>query len=353
MLDIVRSDAYSVLELTDAVNKLPYVPGRIGELGIFEEKGQVDRFLQIEEQEGTIALVQSAQRGSTNQRTARSTDARRLRLIPIPHFPLWDTIIADDMTGRRKFGTENDRESPDEIINDRLSRMKQDLEATREYLKLGALKGIILDADGSTLCNLFTEFDITAATANLDFTANATDMKKFCAQVVRHMQNALGDTRFTGIRAFCGNQFWDNFIAHADVKNAYDKFVDSNQWFLRAVPLPGPATSKTDFSFGDILWENYRGSIGTAEFVPSTKAFFFPTGVPDMFIGRHAPADFTEAVGTVGLPMYAKREMLKWDKGVELHVQMNTIYVVKRPKCLLTVTGTNMTASPTITNAAT
>ena len=38
-LDIFSSSAFSMVSLTDAINKMPYVPGRIGQLGLFREQG--------------------------------------------------------------------------------------------------------------------------------------------------------------------------------------------------------------------------------------------------------------------------------------------------------------------------
>ena len=41
-LDIFSSSAFSMVALTDAINKMPYVPGRIGQLGLFREQGAAD-----------------------------------------------------------------------------------------------------------------------------------------------------------------------------------------------------------------------------------------------------------------------------------------------------------------------
>lgn len=48
-LDIFSNNAFSVISLTDAVNKMPFVPGRIGQLGLFEEKGVSTTSIMIEE----------------------------------------------------------------------------------------------------------------------------------------------------------------------------------------------------------------------------------------------------------------------------------------------------------------
>jgi hypothetical protein len=326
------------------------MPGRIGELGLFESAPQNTQNIVIEEREGSLAILPTASRGSQQQTSNLSTPTRRMRTLVAPHVPQWDEVLAVDLEGRRAFGTEDRTEIFSAVVNDRLERMKQNHELTWEWHRMGALRGNILDADGSTvLYNLFNEFGVTQSTIACDFTS--VDMKMFSQQVWRNMQNALGNTSFKGIRAFCGNQFWDTFISHASVKGAYDRYVESNQWFARTLQIPG-TSGGGGFEFGEITWENYRGQIGAVPFMPSTKAIFFPTGTRGVFLEIDCPADFVETVGTRGKPIYVKQERMKYDKGVELHSQSNRMYLCTRPKCLIESTGSNMITSPTIVNPA-
>ena len=77
-LDIFSSSAFSMVALTDAINKMPYVPGRIGQLGLFREQGVSTTSVMIEEREGSLNLVETTARGApaiqntTNKRKARS-----------------------------------------------------------------------------------------------------------------------------------------------------------------------------------------------------------------------------------------------------------------------------------------
>ena len=53
-LDIFSSSAFSMVALTDAINKMPFVPGRIGQLGLFREQGVSTTSVMIEEREGSL-----------------------------------------------------------------------------------------------------------------------------------------------------------------------------------------------------------------------------------------------------------------------------------------------------------
>jgi hypothetical protein len=83
------------------------------------------------------------------------------------------------------------------------------------------------------------------------------------------------------------------------------------------------------------MWENYRGSVGSIDFIDSDTCRFFPTGVPGLFDEIAAPANFMETVNTVGKPYYAKQRKLPYDVGVELHTQSNVLTMCTRPSVLV------------------
>lgn len=63
-LDIFGNSAFSLTSLTDAINKVPFVPGRLGQLGIFDESGVSTTSVIIEEREGSLTLIETSQRGA-------------------------------------------------------------------------------------------------------------------------------------------------------------------------------------------------------------------------------------------------------------------------------------------------
>ena len=82
----------------------------------------------------------------------------------VPHIALEDTILADEVQNVRAFGSESMLEGVQAVVNQRMSEMATKMDATLEHLRIGAIKGQILDADGSAVIyDLFTEFGVTAA----------------------------------------------------------------------------------------------------------------------------------------------------------------------------------------------
>lgn len=337
MLDIFDNDAFSVHALTAAIDKLPFAPGRLGELGVFRSVPVTTPMAVIEERLGTLSLLMSKLRGTTEQNT-QSGNRRRVRAFPIPHVPHWDALLASDLDGKRAFGSEDQLDTFSQILNDRLENMKQDHEMTHEWHRMGALKGVVYDGDGTTsLYNWYTEFGITESIVyfnsynggTYDNSNPTADFKKVSLQVIRHIRDALGGTPFKGVHALCGDTFFDALISHPTVRRAYERYRDGE--VLRSSQIGEGEI----FPFAGIDWENYRGTFGSAEFVPATEARFFPTGTKDVFLEVIAPADFIETVNTRGMKVYAKQERMKFDKGIELHTQSNVLYMCTRPSALV------------------
>jgi len=90
-LDIFANSAFSVISLTDAINKVPFVPGRIGQLGLFEETGIVTTSVMIEEREGSLNLIETSSRGSPaaqNTKNKRNRPCLLRMVVPYAKAPM-------------------------------------------------------------------------------------------------------------------------------------------------------------------------------------------------------------------------------------------------------------------------
>ena len=69
----------------------------------------------------------------------------------VPHIPHDSTILAAEVQNVRQFGSEDAMQGVQAVVNQRLQKMNANHEVTLEFLRMGALKGEILDGDGSTI----------------------------------------------------------------------------------------------------------------------------------------------------------------------------------------------------------
>ena len=331
-LDIFNDDAFTMMELTTAINKLPFQPQQIGAMNLFSQKPHTTKRFSVEELHGKLSLIPAEARGSRPTKVTRGP--RVLRPFETVHLPQDSAVLADEVSGVRAFGSETEVEAVSKIVNDHLENHKRNIEVTKEWQRIGAIQGVVYDADGATVIqDLFDTFSITPITGDIDFAA-PPEMKTYSSAIIRAMEDALGADVYSGILAICGNAWWDSLIVMDEVKTAYDRWQSGQ--FLRDNQL------RQGFEFANIHWINYRGSVGSQKFLADDQCRFIPLGVRDLFEEHQAPAPFMETVNTRAKPFYSKQERMPLDLGVEIFSCADVLMICTRPQVLISSTGTNL-----------
>jgi Phage major capsid protein E len=362
MLDIFSTNpAFSVTSLTMALNRVPFMPGRIGALGLYTEKRLATISTTIEVQSGRLAFVPSAPRGAP---PALNVEDRR-QLIPflIPHFPLSDAVLADSVQGVRSFGTEDQLEAVQSVINERLVSMGRKHDVTLEYLRLGGVKGRIItrtnrdtgapevaidlrNAFGlgakpipSPIPGVLPDLDFDwpiappvggwAVLEELQLLSLDGTLTQLVLDLQRTISDRLGAGSFTGIHGVAGRNFFDAWAKHPETRATFLNQPSADR-------LRDPFW-QTAVSFRGVTVEEYRGQVGPVRFVEDDVCYFFPVGVPDLFVEAYAPADYIETVNTLALPRYAKQELMQFDRGINLETQQNVLPLCTQPDVLITV----------------
>lgn len=332
MLDIFNNDAFSLIELTNAINILPNKYGKIGTMNLMPAKGVRTRTVVIEEQYGSLNLLPFQKLGAPANLADRTK--RKARSFKIPHIPYEDLVLADEVEGVREFGSENSFEAIANVVLDHLQNMKSKHDITLEYLRMGALKGVILDASGSVLYNLYDEFGIEQKVINFDLDNVNTDVQLKCLELKRYIEKNLKGSFANGIKVFTSPEFFDKLISHKSVKEAYERWQDGSA--LRD-------DMRNYFPFCGITFEEYNAEATGADdqvrrFIDEGVAHAFPLG-SDNFVTYFAPADFNETVNTIGIPFYAKQAPTEFDRGIKIHTQSNPLPICFRPALLVKLTA--------------
>lgn len=330
MLDTFAGNGFDRLSLTAAINELPFVPSRLGRMGLFASKGVPDKTVAVENKRGVLTLYKRQSRGTPGQATPPSV--RELRDFRVPHIPVDDAILADDAQGVRAFGQETAVQTAQSLMNERLASIKQSMEATWEFHRMGAAKGIVLDAGGDTIFNFFTEFGITQKSVDFVFGTATTDIRAKIRVVKRHIAKQLGLSFFDRIHCLCGFQWFESLIGHAITKTAFERFQDGSQ--LRDDVSRG-------FQYAGVTFEEWVGSVGEKKFIEDNEAHFFPVGVPQLFQAYWAPAPMDPFINTIGVPLYVSMERMKHGVGFDLHVESNPLMMCTRPATLVKGTTSN------------
>lgn len=329
-------DVFSVTEITESINLMPNMYGRLGELNLFPVRGSPVSSVAVEERNGTLNLLSSVTPGGPA--TVGKENKRKVRTFNIPRIPHEEHVDPDDVRNVRAWGDQAPAMLA-QLLDQRLAACKAKHDITLEWLRMGALKGTIVDGDGSTtLFNLYTEFGIVQKTVDFVLGTSTTKVSDKCREVVRHIEdNLLGDVS-TGVRALVSPEFYDKLITHAKVEAAYAN------WAAAESRIGGDLRS--GFTFGGITFEEYRGQAtnaagSTSRFIAANDGHAFPVGTLQTFATVVGPADFNETVGKLGQVYYGKVIPARADRGWDVITQSNPLPLCMRPGVLVRIYSSN------------
>lgn len=331
LLNVFKDDAFHFMQLTSAVNKLPYVPTRLGTLGWFETEGIWQPNAAIELQDNVLTLVANKPRGAPG--AVKGLGKRTMKYLQPAHLPQVFSVMADEIANLRAFGKETEVEVASRFLAKKMAVCRRDSDVTIEWGRMGAVKGIVYDADGTTVIhNLFTEFGVAQTTDSWALSNNATKVQQKFTALKRLVEDKIGGTMMTGIRVLASAEWFDALVGHPEFKDAWRLWNQS-------------ANLRDDLRGGfqampGVIVEEYRGQVGAQRFVGANKAYAVPEGVPGLFKTLYAPANYTDAVNTEGLPFYAKFKEMDFDKGLEGEVQSNPLHYCTRPDAIVELTAT-------------
>jgi len=350
ILDIFNQDAFAASTLTGNVSIVDNDYGRINELGLFRAEPIPTTTGTVIVENGVLGLLPTRPRGGPASLGTRG----KQKPVPfyVPHIPHDDAVLSTDVQNMLAMTASGDAalETVLGFLNRKLITMRRKHAITLENLRMGALKGIVRDSDGTVLLNLFTMFGVTEQVVDFVLGTASTDVLGKCQDVTAYMEdNLLGET-MTGVHALCSPEFFRKLTSHASVKEAF-KYYQSGPQILREDVRKG-------FTFGGITFEEYRGSAsyiqedGTKSapqrFIPAGDVRFFPLGTTDTFTNYWAPADFWPAVNEAATISTADAEVfvaplepMEFGKGMKIHTESNPLPLVKRPALLVRGTTSN------------
>jgi hypothetical protein len=328
---------YSLAEMTQAINILPNLYTRLGQIGLFRFEGVTQRSIVIEQREGVLSLLPSVPLGAPA--TVGTREQRSMRSFALPWIPHDDVILPADIQGMPALGLSDAADPLVEVMNRKLTLMRRKHAQTREYMEMNALRGIVKDGAGTTLYNYFTEFGIEQISVDFVFGTAGTNVQGKVRTVLRGIEdNLLGETMTTA-HALVSSEFFEKLISHPKTEEAYKFFSATGGQPLRE-------DMRRAFPFSGILFEEYPGSAtlstGTTErFIPPGEGIAFPTGTFDTFTTYGGPANLLEAANTIGLPLYARQYLDAKGRWIDLMTEASILPVNKRPRLAIRLFSSN------------
>ncbi len=337
---------FTALQLSTSVNRIPNNYGLLNALGLFPSEGSVSTIVEITIEDGTIRVLPAKERGAPGISNDRV--APKKLWVEVPHFPIEDVILPRDLQnmlvtdGRTRQPNTLDRE-----MAKRLFTIRNKHSITLEWMRMGALKGLVTDGDASTLIDLYDFFGINKVTIDFDLGDDTTDIISKCDQLRQSIDTNLKGEIRTRIEVLVSSSFFSKLIQHPKVEKFWVNWQAAGQLANPTLIKAGGQYGRT-FEFQQIVWREYYGTAPVATggpgsalvstpFVPVDYGYAYPSGTLNMFETWNAPANDIRVVNEPGQDIWISPKVLDHGAGVELKSQSNCLAIVKRPEALVEV----------------
>lgn len=326
---------YTAVDLTAEINVIPNMYGRLNEMNLMPGEGVSTTLVEVSFEQGVLTILPTRERGA--EPTVGRTNEATSIFLKVPHIPHMDTIKPEDMQDKFAFGSGRQRKmGVADAVAKKLLHIRNKHAITLEFMRMGALKGKIIDGANTELYDLFDVFGIEEKVVDFALDNDATDVRAKCYEVVRHIEDNLTGEVMTGVRSLVKGDFFDALVSHPNVEKFYVNFAEAAQ--LRGDDI------RKGFTFGGITFEEYRGvasdSTGaTRPFIASGDGHAFPVGTMQTFGTSFAPANHVQMVNTLGTEIFVSPKILDHGQGVELRSESNPLPICRRPALLVKMTA--------------
>ncbi len=343
---------YTNVELTTEVNRIPNTFGLLNALNLAPSEPKRSRVVRIDFRDGQVHVLSHQEPGAPGE-VSPDGAADTGVILTIPHFVHLENILVGDIDGLLEVvNGQITEKSLDAELERKLVNIRKSHAITREFLRIGMLRGEIKDGRLRTLYNLYDVFDITKKTVDFALGTDATNVMEKCEEVSDHIiGNAKGET-VGGIEVIVDSKFFAKLIAHPKVEKFWIQAQNAAVHTTIERQRLGGNWGRV-FDFGNILWREYKGAmpvksnngqIISVKNIDDNKGHAYPTGTQSMFRTFDAPAYHIEQVNRAPAideeegAIFISRENLKHGAGFELKSQTNALAVCKQPDCLVELT---------------
>lgn len=337
---------YTSAQLTEKVHKIPNIYGLLNQLNVFPSAGSISTLVRIRRENGVLAVLPAKERGapgSVGERKRGDT-----LFFEIPHFPHLDKIGPDDLQNVLvQVGVVDQPTSLDIELAKILLAIRNKHAITREWLRMSALKGHLVDGDGETVYDLFDEFGVVKKVIDFELDDPDTDVEEKCNEVIHHIQtNLLGEVS-NGVRMVVDSRFFSKFTGHKKVRDLYLATIRAQELANTRRVAEGGQLGRR-FVHQQIEFVEYigvapvknkaTGALEAKPFVDVGKGHAYPMGTMSTFSTFDAPPNHVAEVNKPGRELFISTKILDHGAGVELKSESNPLPICKRPEVLVEVT---------------
>lgn len=336
---LIRSfgNGFEVSDWTQEITTIQNQWGTIGQLGIFREESVETHVVSFESRQENGGVIVDRVRGDRSNVTKGTP--KQIHTFAIPHFPLLDQILPQDIQGKRAYGTASEA---DNLAAKRAEKMEYIRRAQARTLEVARAQAIVLGTvyapNGTVVQNWNTEFGVTRTTVPFVMGTSTTEVLAKVEAVIAAVQDNAGMIDMTGIVGLCSPSFFAALISHPSIKTAYMYYASTQEPLRQRQAAGGSVQSmQREFFFGGILFKELRDSFNGVPLITAGEAFFVPTGT-DAFATYFGPANRFGIVNTPGEQVYMFEQASANGTAIELESESNHVSALLRPELVIRAT---------------
>lgn len=337
---------FTIYDMAAALEEIPNTYGLVRDLNLFPNDSINTTIVQLDSEAGQIYALPVKSRGAPG--TPGRVPTPRATYIELAHVPHTDTILPGDIQNVRQLGTQN-LESAAAWMAKRLqtyTRPRHDV--TREVMRVGALKGLVVDGTGATILDLYAEFGVTKTVIAFDLDNAASDVIGHCQRLFDHMADNVRGSPWSGVEVIVGGTFFGKLIQHPKVADLYKNY-EAAQQIANAVRDPRAAYGR-EFVFQNIKFREYNWTYSpwdantnapggsSVRFVAADRGHAYPTGTINLAATFNGPPNTMDMVNQAppeGDYIHITEKVLDHGQGVELLSQSNLMPIHRQPAVLV------------------
>lgn len=333
---LIRSfgNGFEVQDWTQEITTIQNQWGTIGQMGLFREIPVAEHVVAFESRQENGGVIVDRVRGDRNN--VGKDGVRQIHTFALPHFPLSDAILPQDIQGKRAYGSASE---VDTLANKRTEKMEYIRRAHARTLEIARAQAIVSATayapNGTITQNYNTEFGVTRTTVPFVLGTPGTDVLAKIEAVIAAIQDNAGMTSITGIVGLCSPGFFSALIAHASIKTAFQYYASTQEPLRARQAAGGSAVSlHREFFFGGILFKEMRDSFNGVPLITTNEVFFVPTGT-DAFATYFGPANRFSIVNTLGEQVYYFEQNAIDGTAIEISSESNHLSALLRPELVI------------------
>jgi hypothetical protein len=340
VLDIFRTDDFRATTMTELVENIDYVPYELENMNIFEPVYLRTTTVTFRQKDGELIRIPTSERGAPEPTAARRSQV--LRQMEGHRLAQRDQIVATEVQDilNPQLPQASRLQTANDLVAERQSFLLDNLNYTKEFHRLGALQGLVYDADGTSVLDDWYDLwgisrpaDVMFDFASYKAIEDQGELRGLIdADINTPIMRALKRRRRPGTRihAFVGDEFWSMLTASP----AYERTMLTDQGRV----MLNDSRLWTAVDLGGVIWHHYYGSDDKALTIEDDEAIFFPMGARDVFKVYYMPGENFAEVNQPGREVYSivspdyRPNMNEW---VDVYVKSYPVFACLAPQALL------------------